>query len=122
MIDKRSLAGTILGALRAARGVTQNLIANDCGRSISYISTWENHQTDIPPRLISVYAKYTKIPESHIWELIQYWDQQYSAYREQFGNILEIPSYHERLSLQLRQEYYQPPLNPRTRRTLERKI
>lgn len=122
MIDKQSVAGTVLGALRAARGINQSIIAEECGRSISYISSWENNQIDIPEILISVYAKHTQILENHIWDLIKNWDQHYSLYKEQTGNRLEFPTYRERLSMQLRQQYYQPPLNPRTRRTLERKI
>jgi|SRR5690606_37694205 len=90
MIDKQSVAGTVLGALRAARGINQSVIAEDCGRSISYVSSWENNQIDIPEILISVYAKHTQILESHIWDLIKNWDQHYSLYKEQTGNRLEF--------------------------------
>ena len=80
MAYTRSIAGLILGALRTARGVTQRTIAEDCGRSPSYISNWENGDIDIPNRLIGVYAKHSDVPEQEIWNLIDLWQKEYDEY------------------------------------------
>jgi len=122
MAYTRSIAGLILGALRAARGVTQSTIAEECGRSPSYISNWENGDIDIPNRLIGVYAKHSDVPEQEIWDLIDLWQKEYDEYFRREGNSLFYESFKRTLFGQLRHRYYREPLNPRTRRDLGRKI
>lgn len=122
MIDKRSIAGTILGALRSARGINQSVIAEACGTSLSYISNWENCKTDIPNPVIGIYSTHLNIPEQEIWNLIRHWQIEYEKNPVFQGNIFTYPTFREQLFNKLKCEYYQEPLNPRTRRGLARKF
>lgn len=76
MIDSRSITGTILGALRSARGVNQSVIATACGRSSSHVSNWENGRIDIPNQVVGIYSEHLNIPEQEIWYLINFGKKQ----------------------------------------------
>ncbi len=118
MLDKNSMAGTVLGALREARGVIQSVIANECGRSASYISQWENRHLDIPEWLIEVYSRKIDISEAHIWDLIDFWNKEKQKYAVSNGGVLTLYTFEERAFNHIKNNYHQEPLNPRTRRNL----
>lgn len=122
MIDSRSIAGTILGALRSARGVNQSVIATACGRSSSHVSNWENGRIDIPNQVVGIYSEHLNIPEQEIWDLINFWqkaDDNNPAFQ---GNTYFYPTFRDQLFNKIKSEYYQEPLNPRTRRDLGRRF
>lgn len=119
MIDKNSIAGTVLGALRSGRGVTQSVIANYCQRSISYVSSWENGLVDIPNQVVNIYSKYLEIPEKEILELIKFYDIEEEKFYRAVGGNLFYPTFRMNVANILKNKYYRAPLNPRTRTSIK---
>ncbi len=115
MLDKSSMAGTVLGALREARGVIQSVIADECGRSVSYISQWENGHENINIGVVAIYAEKLNIEEKDIFNLINLWNAKQQQYYSSRSDFLEYPSFKDRAFNAIRREYYQTPLHPRTR-------
>jgi len=118
MIDKRTIAGTILKALRTARHVNQKVIADFCGRSTSYISDWEQGKTDIPLQAIGVYSQFLDIKESEILELIEFYQKKDEKNPPFNGAIYQYPPFRDKVYRELIQQYEREPLHPRTRANL----
>ncbi len=118
MIDRRTIAGTILKALRTARHVNQEVIANFCGRSISYISDWERGKTDIPLQVIGVYSQFLDIKESEILELIEFYKKKDEENPPFNGVNYQYPPFRDKVFRELIQRYEREPLYPRTREHL----
>ena len=121
MFDRSSVAGTVLGALRSARGVNQEVIGDACKRSKSYISDWERGRTDIPGYAIQIYSAQLNIPEREILDLIHHWQQEDDKNPAFQGNTYTYPLFRTRIAKIIEDQYEQEPLNPRTRRDFGRK-
>ena len=115
------VTGWVLSGLRKAKHVNQSAIADACGKSISYISNWENGRIKIPPRYINTYALCLGMTKEKICDVIIEYEQIYEAYMqeraEKYPGKNFICNFNQKIRCRLYEDYYEEAFNPRTRRS-----